>query len=58
MTMQQHDDMVNEIVNGTMSDLTKTEKIDVVVGCLAAINDETEYPTRVPIDMDNLADPF
>lgn len=58
MTIQQHDDMVNEIVNGTMSDLTKTEKIDVVVGCLAAINDETECPARVPIDMDNLADPF
>lgn len=58
MTMDQHNSMVHDIVNGTMCELSKTEKIDVIVGCLAAINDETEYPARVPIDTDNLAEPF
>lgn len=58
MTIEQHNDMVHDIVNGTMCELSKIEKIDVIIGCLAAINDEPEYPIRVPIDTDNLAEPF
>lgn len=58
MTISQHDDMVQGIAAGIMHELSKTEKIDVIVGLLAYVNDEPEYPTRVPIDTDNLAEPF
>lgn len=56
--MDQHNSMVHDIVIGTMCELTRWEKIDVLLSCIAMANDEPEYPTRVPIDTDNLADPF
>lgn len=58
MTMDQHNSMVHDIVIGTMCELTRWEKIDVLLSCTAMANDEPEYPTRVPIDTDNLAEPF
>lgn len=58
MTMEQHNDMVHDIVVGTMCALTRREKIDVLISCIAQANDEPDYPIRVPIDTDNLAEPF
>lgn len=58
MTRYQHDHMVHEIVKGTMCELSKAQKINVIISCLTEINNEPEYPTRVPIDTDNLAEPF
>ena len=58
MTIDQHHSMVDEIIDGTMCELSRVEKIDVLISCLAMVNAEPEYPTRVPIDTDNLAEPF
>ena len=58
MTQTQIDEIVLDIAKGTMYYLSKHERIKVIVELLAYVNDEPEYPTRVPIDTDNLAEPF